>query len=60
MEKQRNIARAKEKNVKLGFTLTNDSRYSFWITDDTNGASHGYVGADGPEFSGTRDEGSHT
>jgi hypothetical protein len=54
-KKSENIAHAKEKNVKLRFTLTNGSLYSFWITDDTNGASHGYVGAGGPGFSGTID-----
>ena len=51
-----NIARAKEKNVKLRFTLTNGALYSFWVTDDKNGASHGYVGAGGPGFSGTLDK----
>jgi hypothetical protein len=51
-----NIGRAKEKNVKLRFTLTNGSLYSFWVTDDKNGASHGYVGAGGPGFSGVMDK----
>ena len=51
-----NIARAKEKNVKFRFTLTNGALYSFWVTDDKNGASHGYVGAGGPGFSGTLDK----
>jgi len=51
-----NIARAKEKNVKLRFTLTNGALYSFWVTDDKNGASHGYVAAGGPAFSGTMDK----
>ncbi len=50
-----NIGRAKEKNVKLRFTLTNGSLYSFWVTDDKNGASHGYVGAGGPEYKGVMD-----
>jgi hypothetical protein len=50
------LARASGKNVKLRFTLTNGSLYSFWITDDKNGASHGYVAAGGPGFSGTLDD----
>jgi hypothetical protein len=49
------LARASNKNVKLRFTLTNGSLYSFWITDDKNGASHGYVAAGGPGFRGTTD-----
>ncbi|MBI5685865.1 MAG: exo-alpha-sialidase [Verrucomicrobia bacterium] len=51
------LARASNKNVKLRFTLTNGSLYSFWITDDKNGASHGYVGAGGPGFKSTLDAG---
>jgi hypothetical protein len=51
------LARASNKNVKLRFTLTNGSLYSFWVTSDPNGASHGYVAAGGPGFSGTLDTG---
>ena len=49
------LARASGKNVKLRFTLTNGSLYSFWVTPDANGASHGYVAAGGPGFPGTTD-----
>ena len=49
------LARASNKNVKLRFTLTNGSLYSFWVTSDANGASHGYVAAGGPGFNGVRD-----
>lgn len=49
------LARARGKNVKLRFTLTNGALYSFWITPDANGASHGYVAAGGPGFPGTMD-----
>ncbi|MCX6900272.1 MAG: exo-alpha-sialidase, partial [Verrucomicrobia bacterium] len=49
------LARASGKNVKLRFTLTNGSLYSFWVTPDMNGASHGYVAAGGPGFAGTTD-----
>ena len=29
--------------------------YSFWVSPNGNGASHGFVAADGPGFTGTRD-----
>jgi hypothetical protein len=38
--------------VKLKFYLTNGSLYSFWVTPDANAASHGYVAAGGPGFTG--------
>ena len=50
------LARATNKNVRLRFTLTNGSLYSFWATADPNGASHGYVAAGGPGFTGLTDE----
>ena len=51
------LANAASKNVRLRFTLTNGSLYSFWITPDSNGASHGYLAAGGPGFPGTLDSG---
>jgi hypothetical protein len=41
--------------IKLRFYLTNGSLYSFWVTPDGNGASHGYVAAGGPGFTGPTD-----
>ena len=41
--------------VRLRFHLTRGSLFAFWVTNDANGASHGYVGAGGPAFSGVRD-----
>ncbi|MFA7005213.1 MAG: glycosyl hydrolase family 32, partial [Verrucomicrobiia bacterium] len=49
------LARASGKNVKLRFTLTNGSLYSFWVTPDARGASYGYVSAGGPGFTGALD-----
>ena len=43
------------KKVKFRFQLTNGALYSFWVTPDPGGASHGYVGAGGPGFAGVRD-----
>ena len=41
--------------VRLRFILRNGSFYSFWVTPDANGASHGYVAAGGPGFDGVVD-----
>ncbi len=43
------------KAVKLRFRLSRGSLYAFWVTSDPNGASDGYLGAGGPDFSGVRD-----
>jgi len=43
------------KPVRFRFQLSNGQLYSFWVTDDADGASHGYVGAGGPDFSDVRD-----
>lgn len=42
--------------VKLRFHLDRGELYSFWVTDSPRGASHGYMAAGGPGFSGSRDE----
>jgi len=41
--------------VRFRFSLTNGSLYSFWVSADSNGASHGYVSAGGPGFRGVVD-----
>jgi len=43
------------KPVRFRFHLTNGSLYSFWVSPDKSGASHGYVGAGGPGFTGPTD-----
>jgi hypothetical protein len=43
-------------NVKFRLHLTQGSLYSFWVTGDKNGASHGYVGSGGPGFNGVKDD----
>lgn len=43
------------KPVRFRFHLTNGSLYSFWVSPDESGASHGYVGAGGPGFTGATD-----
>ena len=42
--------------VRLRFTLRNGSLYSFWISPERTGASHGFVGAGGPGFKGAVDD----
>ena len=41
--------------VRLRFHLRNARLYSFWISSKRSGASHGYVAAGGPGFTGPRD-----
>ena len=41
--------------VRFRFHLTNGQLYSFWVSPDLAGASYGYVGAGGPEFTGSVD-----
>lgn len=41
--------------VRFRFQLTNGQLYSFWVSPDASGASHGYVGAGGPGFTDVTD-----
>jgi hypothetical protein len=41
--------------VRFRFNLKNGSLYSFWVSPESNGASHGYVAAGGPGFSSNKD-----
>jgi hypothetical protein len=43
------------KPVKLRFSLRGGKLYSFWISPEASGASHGYVAAGGPGFTGPTD-----
>jgi hypothetical protein len=43
------------KPVRFKFSLNNGRLYSFWVSSDKSGASHGYVAAGGPGFTGSRD-----
>ncbi|MCD6351309.1 MAG: glycosyl hydrolase family 32 [Armatimonadetes bacterium] len=43
------------KPVRLKFYLRQGSLYSFWVSPETSGASHGYVAAGGPGFDGPVD-----
>jgi len=41
--------------VRFKFFLKNGKLYSFWVSPDKSGASHGYVAAGGPGFTGPTD-----
>ncbi len=43
------------KPVRFRFHLTSASLYAFWVSPAPNGASHGYVAAGGPGFTGPTD-----
>jgi len=43
------------KTVKFRFHLTDGQLYSFWVSPEASGASHGYVAAGGPGFTGPTD-----
>jgi len=41
--------------VRFRFHLRLGALYSFWVSPDASGASHGYVAAGGPGFTGPTD-----
>ena len=41
--------------VRFRFHLTTGKLYAFWVSPDRSGASHGYVAAGGPGFTGPTD-----
>ena len=43
------------KPIRLRFRLTNGKLFAFWTSPDRSGASHGYVAAGGPGFTGSTD-----
>jgi len=45
------------RHVRFKFHLTNGRLYSFWVSTEKTGASHGYVAAGGPGFGGPIDTG---
>ena len=49
------LSAATARPVKIRFLLKNGKLYSFWVSPDESGASHGYVAAGGPGFVGPTD-----
>jgi hypothetical protein len=54
-QQNKDLAAVAGKPVRFRFHLRNGSLYSFWVSPDSSGASHGYVGAGGPGFTGPTD-----
>ena len=52
---QKNIKSLRGKNIRFRFRLTDGDLYAFWVSPDSNGASHGYNAAGGPGFEGGTD-----
>jgi hypothetical protein len=50
-----NLAGLEGKAVRFRFHLKNGQLYAFWVSPDASGASHGYVAAGGPGFTGSTD-----
>lgn len=44
-----------DRPVRFRFHLEHGRLYSFWVSPNQSGASHGFVAAGGPEFTGNRD-----
>ncbi len=49
------ISGAADRAVRIRFYVDRGSLYSFWVSADESGASHGYVAAGGPGFTGPTD-----
>jgi hypothetical protein len=49
------LGRVSGRKVKVRFHLTNGKLYAFWVSPAESGASHGYVAAGGPDFTGLTD-----
>ncbi len=49
------LSAIKGKEVRFRFHLENGHLYSFWVSSDESGASHGYVAAGGPGYTGAID-----
>lgn len=51
----KDLARLAGAPIRFRFQLKKGSLYAFWTSPDKSGASHGYVGAGGPGFTGPMD-----
>ena len=51
----KDLSRLAGQPVRFKFYLRRGALYSFWVSPDRSGASHGYVAAGGPGFTGGRD-----
>ncbi len=51
----RDLSELAGKTVRFRFHLRQGRLYGFWVSPDESGASHGYVAAGGPGFTGPTD-----
>lgn len=49
------LSQVAQKTVKFRFVLKNARLFAFWVSPEKSGASHGYVAAGGPGFTGITD-----
>jgi hypothetical protein len=49
------LAALRAEPVRFRFHLRRGKLYAFWVSPDASGASHGYVAAGGPGFTGSVD-----
>jgi hypothetical protein len=49
------LARVAGQPVRFRFHLKGGRLYAFWVSPEKSGASHGYVAAGGPGFTGPTD-----
>ena len=54
-EKAADLSAHAQKPLRFRFHLRKGKLYGFWVSPDASGASHGYVAAGGPGFTGPRD-----
>ena len=52
---ERDLSAVAGQEVRLRFHLKKGRLFSFWVSPDSSGASHGYVAAGGPGFTGPTD-----
>ena len=52
---RRRSLRASRSTCRLQFHLQSGQLFSFWVTDDPDGASYGHMAAGGPGFTNGRD-----
>lgn len=51
----KDLAKLTGKQVSIRFHVSNARLFSFWVSAEAGGTSHGYVAAGGPAFRGPRD-----
>jgi hypothetical protein len=49
------LSELRDQPVRFRFLLKQGQLYAFWVSPETSGASHGYVAAGGPSFTGMTD-----